>query len=746
MATPADARRGAGVTAGGRAAQATVAETAVPLERIAIHRKAAGTVAVVGNPNAGKSSVFNRLTGLRQHTANYPGVTVERRLGRGTFGGVSLDLIDLPGTYSLSPTSADERIAVDVLFGRVVGTARPDAILAVIDSTRLYQGLYLLQQLTELGRPMIVALTMIDAVEREGRKIDFAALAEALGGVPVYPVVATSGRGFPALNEALARILALPPPRAAAHWPELARAAEAVVERVRARGTELHRVEAERWLIDAAEPSAAVAPAGIDLAEARAAVFGAEPPLAAEARRRYAWVRATLERVESPGSGVATQAARLVDWLNRPWPATALLIALMFVIFQAVFAWATPLVDLIDAGVVGLGAILSSVLPDGVLESLVVDGVVAGVGSVIVFLPQILILFLFIIVMEDTGYLARAAFLVDRAMRGVGLSGQSVIPLLSSFACAVPSIMATRVIPNRRDRIATILASPFMTCSARWPVYGLLIGAFVPVRSIGLFNLQGLVMFGLLALGIAGGVGTALLLRSSVLRGENPTFILALPEFRVPNARNVAMKLLDRVRVFLRRAGTVIFMVAVIVWALTYFPRSPDVDAARAAATAEAAATLTGTALEDRLAEIDNQAQADHLAQSWLGRAGQWVEPAFRPLGWDWRVSAAVIAGFPAREVVVAVLGTIYAVGGEADEETLRGRIRSATHPDGTPVFTLPMVFGLLLFYAWCLQCAATLAVIRRETNSWRWPIFAWSYMTALGYGGALLIYQLGTP
>jgi ferrous iron transport protein B len=347
--------------------------------------------------------------------------------------------------------------------------------------------------------------------------------------------------------------------------------------------------------------------------------------------------------------------------------------------------------------------------------------------------------------MEDTGYLARAAFLVDRAMRAVGLSGQSVIPLLSSFACAVPSIMATRVIPNRRDRIATILSAPFMTCSARLPVYTLLIGAFVPVRSVGFFNLQGLVMFGLYVIGIVGGIATALLLRSSVLRGENPTFILALPEFRLPNVRTVAMKLLDRARIFLRRAGTVIFLVAAVVWVLTYFPRSPAVDEARAAAAEQATASLGGAALEQRLGEIENQAAADHLAQSWLGRVGQRVEPAFRPLGWDWRISAAVIAGFPAREVVVAVLGTIYAVGGEADEETLRGRLAAARHADGSPVFTLPMVLGLLLFYAWCLQCAATLAVIRRETNSWRWPIFAWAYMTALGYGGALLVYQLGS-
>jgi ferrous iron transport protein B len=703
-----------------------------------MHRKATGTIAVVGNPNAGKSSVFNRLTGLRQHTANYPGVTVERRVGRGTFGGASLDLIDLPGTFSLSPTSADEQIAVDVLFGRVAGTPRPDAILAVIDSTRLYQGLYLLQQLTELGRPMIVVLTMIDAAEREGRKFDYAELERALGGAPVLPVVATSGRGFPALHEALARVLTQPPPRDAAHWPELTRAADALVARWRAGGADLHRVEAERLLIDATTAPALVPQASAELAAARAALFGTDPPLATEARRRYAWVRATLARVETPGSRVATQAARLVDWINRPWPGFAALIVVMFVMFQAVFAWATPLVDLIDAGVAGIGSMVGTVLPEGVVRSLVVDGVIAGVGSVIVFLPQILILFLFIILMEDTGYLARAAFLVDRAMRSVGLSGQSVIPLLSSFACAVPSIMATRVIPNRRDRIATILAAPFMTCSARWPVYGLLIGAFVPVQSVGIFNLQGIVLFGLLLVGIFGGIATALLLRSSMLRGANPTFILALPEFRVPNARNVVTKLLDRVRVFLRRAGTVIFAVAVVVWALAYFPRSPDIAAAEAAASAQAAATLTGSGLDERLADIKHRASADHLAQSWLGRAGQWVEPAFRPLGWDWRISAAVIAGFPAREVVVSVLGTIYAVGSEADEGTLQGRI-------SRPVFTLPMVFGLLLFYAWCLQCAATLAVIRRETNSWRWPIFAWTYMTALGYGGALLIYQIGT-
>jgi ferrous iron transport protein B len=523
-------------------------------------------------------------------------------------------------------------------------------------------------------------------------------------------------------------------------------AAEGLAARLREAGGDWHTVEVERWLIDSRAAPASI-PEGLlrEIGATRAALFGGEPPLAVEARQRYRWVRATLAKVESPGSGVMRRGAALIDQINRPWPSTVLFVLSMAVVFQAVFAWATPFMDLIDAGISGMGAVIGSLLPPGAFNSFIVDGAIAGVGSVVIFLPQILILFLFIILMEDTGYLARAAFLVDRAMRSVGLSGQSVIPLLSSFACAVPSIMATRVIPNRRDRIATILAAPFMTCSARLPVYALLIAAFVPARQIGFVNLQGLVLFGLYVIGIVGGVGTALLLRSSFLRGENPTFILALPEFRMPNVQTVAMKLLDRVRVFLRRAGTVIFAVAVVVWALAYFPRSPDVEQTRDQARADAAASLGGAELDARLAAVDNEAAAAHLAQSWLGRAGQAVEPVFRPLGWDWRVSAAVIAGFPAREVVVAVLGTIYAVGDDADEQSLAERLTAARHPDGSPVFTLPMVLGLLLFYAWCLQCAATLAVIRRETNSWRWPVFAWSYMTALGYGGALLIFQWGS-
>jgi ferrous iron transport protein B len=317
--------------------------------------------------------------------------------------------------------------------------------------------------------------------------------------------------------------------------------------------------------------------------------------------------------------------------------------------------------------------------------------------------------------------------------------------MISSFACAVPGIMATRVIPNRRDRIATILAAPFMTCSARLPIYALLIAAFVPARSVGFLNLQGLVLFGLYMFGIVMGILTALLIRKTALRGPKPPFALMLPEFRRPNLRTVLMQLLGRAKVFLQRAGTVIFSVAVVIWALAYYPRSDDVAQFVAQQQQAAAAELSGEELDAELAQIDNRAGAMQLEQSWLGRAGHFVEPVFRPLGWDWRVSSAVIAGFPAREVVVAVLGTVYAVGDEADEATLSGRLKAARWPDGSPVFTLPMVLGLLLFYACCLQCVATLAVIRRETNTWRWPAFAWLYMTAIGYLGALLVFQLGS-
>jgi ferrous iron transport protein B len=700
-------------------------ETRVPVSQITVANRSDASIAVVGNPNSGKSTLFNRLTGLKQRIGNYPGVTVERHIGILRTEGTTVELIDLPGTHSLSAHSLEEHITVDVIFGRMEGTRSPDGILAVLDATNLYQGLFLVQQLIELELPTVVALTMTDAAEKSGIQVDTAELSAMLG-VPVYPVVATTGAGLDMLRRALANIRELAPPRRVRVWPELTNCAESLARDSR---EPLRFAELERLLIDG--PTAAnraivdklSEEAAGRIQEKRAELFGDEPPIALDARKRYAWVRDVLEKVQKSAPAYVTWRTRVTDFLNRPVPGTIGLFVVMAVVFQAVFAWATPVMDAIDAASSSLSAVVFEGLGDNAFSSLVADGVIAGVGSVVIFLPQILILFTFIILLEDSGYLARAAYLMDRAMRSVGLSGQSIIPMISSFACAVPGIMATRVIPNRRDRIATILAAPFMTCSARLPVYALLIAAFVPQTSVGFLNLQGLVLFGLYLFGILMGILTALLMRKTALRGPKPPFALMLPEFRRPNLQTVGIQLLGRAKVFLRRAGTVIFAVAVIIWALAYYPRVEELPAGM----------------------DENTAAAVQMEQSWLGRAGKFIEPVFEPLGWDWRVSSAVIAGFPAREVVIAVLGTVYAVGDEADEGTLSTRLKSATRPDGTPVFTLPMVIGLLIFYACCLQCAATLAIIRRETNTWRWPIFAWTYMTVIGYTGALIAYQLGT-
>jgi ferrous iron transport protein B len=700
-------------------------EIRIPANEITVAKRSDASIVVVGNPNSGKSTLFNRLTGLKQRIGNYPGVTVERHIGFLKTADSTTELVDLPGTHSLSAHSLEEHIAVDVIFGRMEGTKPPDGILAVLDATNLYQGLFLVQQLTELELPTVVALTMTDAAEKSGIQVDTAELS-ALLGVPVYPVVATTGAGLDLLRSAIAGIRDLTPPRRIRVWPELIEAAARLAQDS---SEPLRFAELERLLIDGpTESNKGIVSKLSDTASAqlpgvREELFESEPPIARDARIRYTWVRTVLDKVQKKAPVFVSWRTRVTGFFNKPVPGTLGLFVVMAIVFQAVFAWATPLMDAIDAGASVLGAAVFERLGDTAFSSLIADGVIAGVGSVVIFLPQILILFLFIILLEDSGYLARAAYLMDRAMRSVGLSGQSIIPMISSFACAVPGIMATRVIPNRRDRIATIMAAPFMTCSARLPVYALLIAAFVPATKVGFMNLQGLVLLGLYLFGIVMGVLTALLMRKTTLRGPKPPFALMLPEFRRPNLQTVMIQLLGRAKVFLKRAGTVIFAVAVIVWALAYFPRSDGVN----------------TDLDS------NTAAAVQMEQSWLGRAGKVVEPVFEPLGWDWRVSSAVIAGFPAREVVIAVLGTVYAVGDEADEGTLSGRLKAATRPDGSPVFTLPMVVGLLIFYACCLQCAATLAIIRRETNTWRWPVFAWAYMTVIGYVGALLAFQIGS-
>jgi ferrous iron transport protein B len=642
----------------------------------------ARSAVVIGNPNSGKSTLFNHLTGLNQKTANYPGVTVEKRSGTVFFDNKKMDLIDLPGCYSIYPFSEDERISIDVIKGNLAGLSSPDKIIYVLDTTQIYQGLTFLQQLSELNIPVVVALTMNDIATKKGIKINHSLLSNKLK-LPVIPINAKTGSG---LNYLIETIFSIETP---------------------------------------AEP-----------------IFSIDKDSnhAEEFSQRFAYNQNLLKEIAPFEKSEKAQRSyaiikRLVD---KPLSSTILFLCAMFIVFQAVFAWATPLMDLIDNGATALSALVSSNLEDGALNSFVSDGIIAGVGSVIIFLPQILILFLFIILMEDTGYLSRAAFLSDRLMRSLGLSGQSIIPLLSSFACAVPSIMATRVIPNNRDRIVTILTAPFMTCSARLPIYALLIGAFVPQINYGFLNLQGLVLFGLYLLGIFGGSLTAVLLRKSLLKGPKPNFIQTIPEFRVPDLTSVLYKLYDRAIVFLKRAGTVILLASIFVWFLSYFPRSEIIQENLEIQLSE---TTDSASREIFL----NNAAADQLQQSWLGRTGRTLEPFFAPLGWDWRVTSAVIAGFPAREVVVAVMGTIYAVGEEAENETLANRLTNAVDQEGNQIFTLPMVIGMLIFYAWCLQCVATIAIIRRETNSWKWPVISWVYMTTIGYLGAFTAFQVGS-
>ena len=683
----------------------------------------------IGNPNTGKSTLFNALTGLKQRVGNFPGVTVEHVVGKLGLPCGEVDVVDLPGTYSLSAQSPDEMVTVDVLLGRVAEVGRPDAVLLIIDATNLRRNLFLASQVLELGLPVVIALNMTDLCETQGVRLDLPRLGAALG-VPVVPIAAAQGSGLEALRAELERAVRgegrVSPLRINA---PLRDAAAGLAAELEARGVLAASAEVERALVD--EQGYAerrlIERAGDELTArlqtVRKALSQGRSLATLEARDRYGWINSVVSAVEQREAREPGWREALDRYLNHPVYGSIAFLLSMAIVFQSVFAWATPMMDLIDAGAGALGDQVRAAMPDTLLRSFIIDGVIAGVGSVVVFLPQIVLLFTFIIVLEDSGYMSRAAFVVDRLMRWCGLSGQSFIPMLSSFACAVPGIMGTRVIGNPRDRLATILAAPFMTCSARLPVYALLIAAFVPQKTWlgGLLNLQGLVLLAFYLLGMVGAVFTAFLVNRIGFRGPRSRFLLEMPPYRMPQMRSVAVKLLARVRIFMKRAGTIIFAVALVIWSLASFPRVGG--------------------------DEGRQATAPAIADSYLGRMSQAVAPAFEPLGWDWKVTAAVIASFPAREVVIAVLGTLYAVedADEGGEQRLVDRIKAAERTDGGPVFTLPMVLGLMVFYALCLQCISTLAVIKRETNSWRWPVTAWLYMTTLGYLGAFACFRFGS-
>jgi len=720
-------------------------------------------IALVGNPNTGKSTLFTALAGVRQRVGNYPGVTVEKKTGTLKHGERHFELIDLPGTYSLAPRSLDEMVTVDVLLGRRDKAGPPDAVLCIVDASNLERNLFLVSQVLSLGLPTIVALNMVDLARDRQIEIDIDALAKRLG-VPVVAVQANRRVGIEQLASALSEITnGSKAPRENPFPLEFQRHASEFAAWLNT--TSPHPVPqflVERLLLDGdsyleGQLLNGIATEGSQkLRAARESLAAAGFPVpAVEAMARYDWVARVLDGVtRRPNDRRPTTSDRIDAVLTHKIWGTLIFVAAMALLFSSIFVLAVPLMDLIDGAKESLGTFVEGLLPDGALRSLAVKGIIGGVGAVVIFLPQILILFFFIALLEDCGYMARAAFLMDRLMAGVGLSGKSFIPLLSSFACAVPGIMATRVIENRRDRLATILIAPLMSCSARLPVYVILIGAFVPAHYYlgGVLGLQGLVLLAMYAVGTVTAICIAWLLKKTLLRGETPPFVMELPTYKVPSARIVAFRMAERGWAFIARAGTVIFAVTIVVWALTYYPRSEEKVAAELAAQrAHIQNDASALAEFDRPEKVDNLSASLHQRYSFLGRAGQWIEPAVRPLGWDWRIGCAAIASFPAREVVMGVLGVIYQMGGDVDihskrdQKRLESQLHAARWDDtGLPVYNLPVALSIMVFFALCAQCAATLAVIRRETNSWRWPIFTFAYMTALAYLGALITYQVG--
>jgi ferrous iron transport protein B len=629
----------------------------------AAHHAPLWSVALVGNPNCGKTALFNLLTGARQKVANYAGVTVERKVGLTRLkSGRPVSIVDLPGAYSLTPATPDEQITLEVIEGRRHGEAAPDAIIAVVDATNLRMNLRLVLELKQLGRPLMVALNMADVARAEGLVIDVERLAAELG-CPVVETVAVRADGHAALLALLERRLG---------------------ER-----------EAPEALPADANGASADADAGESARQARSSA-----ELQDEVRRILALV--------APGAASVKRFHHRIDAVvMHPVWGLALLGVVLFLMFQAVFSWASVPMDAIKAAMAGLGAWTTAHMADGPLRSLLVDGVIAGAGSVLVFLPQILILFLFILALEDSGYLPRAAFLLDTLMGKVGLSGRAFIPLLSSFACAIPGIMATRTIANWKDRLATIMVAPLMTCSARLPVYALLIGAFVPATSVGPFNLRGLTLFGLYVAGVVSAMAVAWFLKRIWIKRRYQPLMLELPPYRLPGLRNLALGLWERAWIFLRRVGGIIFALMVVLWFLSSFPAPP--------------AGATGPAIQYSVA----------------GMMGHALEHVFAPIGFNWQISIALVPGLAAREVAVGALGTVYSMSAAGDS------VADALAPIIAKGWSLATAYSLLAWYVFAPQCISTLAVVKRETNSWRYPLLMAAYLFALAYIASFITYRV---
>ncbi|MBN2081078.1 ferrous iron transport protein B [bacterium] len=705
-------------------------------------------VVVIGNPNAGKTTLFNALTGLRQKVGNYPGVTVERKEGRYVYEGAAYRLIDLPGAYSLTATSDDERIVRDTLL-RLLPTEQPeDIVLVVVDATHLERQLFIATQVMDLGIPTVVALTMNDEARRHGRAVDAEHLTRRLG-VPVVEVTAPQRKGVAELREALRNVAGRPPE--APPWSigeQVLAAVDRLATHIGAHYTAplpYRRQLAVQLLLypDYEHPFRNLAGAEelVTALRGELEATGANWTKA-EVQGRYDWIHQVAQGARVAAAEYKPSISdRLDAVLTHPVWGLVVFLVVMAVVFQSIFTWSGPFMDGIDWFFGWLGGQAGAVLPAGPLRGLIVDGLIPGVGGVVIFLPQILILFLAIALLEDSGYMARAAFLMNKHMQRAGLHGRAFIPMLSGFACSIPGIMAARTIPNRRDKLVTMLVVPMVSCSARLPVYALMIAAFVPALPIfgfGGFTLQGVVLWLAYMVSLGAAITVAFIFRKTLFRGQTQPFVLELPPYRVPHIGTVLIAMWERGKLFITQAGTIILAINIILWFLLSYPSNPPLSVDYAALRAEARAAQSGQALADSLAELDNSEAAERISLSYGGRLGRALEPAIKPLGFDWKIGIGLVGSLAAREVFVSTLAVAYGVG-EADEtdSSLIGKLRAD--------FGLLTGLTVIIFFILSCQCLATVAVMKREANSLGWALFLYAYMTTIAYLASLVFYQVTT-
>lgn len=693
-------------------------------------------IALVGNPNSGKSSIFNHLTGLNQKIGNFPGVTVEKRSGFSAMpDGTTAEIIDLPGIYSLYPRSLDERIVSETLLDRTSPLC-PDKIVVTADATNLKRSLLLLTQIIDLGLPTVLALNMMDLVTKAGISYDLTALSNELG-VPVIPINARKGIGLNELKNVLSKSTGLPSKHVFTIYDDVKNAVKAVREKFALSSD----YEAYQFL---QQPNALkfLTKSDQQFIEdvSRTHDFFPGKFQGAETIQRYTFIQTLLDRVTIKTADLSWKkyTSTLDSILTHKIWGYAIFFAILFLIFQAIFAWATVPMDFIDESFASLSNYLSGVLPDGVLTRLLTEGIIPGIGGIMIFVPQIAILFAFISILEESGYMARVVFLMDKIMRKFGLNGKSVVPLMSGVACAIPAIMATRTIDNWKERTITIFVTPLMSCSARLPVFTILIALVVPEKFVlGTFNLQGLVLMALYLLGFAAAMLTALVMKYLVRVKERSYFLMELPAYRWPKWSNVGFTIVEKTKAFVLEAGKVILAISIVLWVLASYGPGDQLENARELVLQESVNdTLTEEALENRIA-------AYKLEHSYAGIIGKGIEPVIKPLGFDWKIGIALITSFAAREVFVGTMATIYSIGNDDDQTTIKNRMREEINPEtGGPRFTLPVAFSLLVFYTFAMQCMSTLAIVYRETNGWKWPLLQLIYMSALAYISSFIVFQ----